>query len=141
MEFPLIYPMAAMVLLTALVLVRLVLIRVACVKRGEVDAKFYKTYQGETGESRESAQNSRHFVNLFESPVLFYAACLAAIVTGHGTGVIVWLAWAYVACRVVHALIHLGSNRIPPRMAVYGVSWIVLLGIWSTLVARVASSA
>lgn len=140
MQFELVYPMAAMVLLTALVLVRLVLCRVSAVKRGEVDAKFYKTYQGDSGETRKSAQHARHFSNLFESPVLFYAGCLAAIVTGQGTGVVVWLAWAYVACRVIHAFIHLGSNKIPPRMAIYGVSWIVLLAIWGTLVAGVASA-
>ena len=139
METALVYPMAAMVLLTAVVLVRMVLGRVAAVKRGEVDARFYKTYQGDA-EPRAAAQNTRHFVNLFESPVLFYAACLAAMITGQGAGAFVWLAWAYVACRVVHAVVHLGTNRIPPRMAIYGASWLVLLALWGALVVGVASS-
>ncbi len=132
--------MAAMVLLTGLVLVKMVLGRVAAVKGGEVDSRFYKTQQGDAGEPRKAAQHTRHFVNLFESPVLFYAACLAAMITGQGTGLMVWLAWAYVACRVAHAVVHLGSNSIPPRMAIYGASWIVLLAMWGTLVAGVASS-
>jgi len=139
MEFALVYPMAAMVLLTAVVLVRMVLGRVAAVRRGEVDARYYKTFEGEKGESRKAAQHTRHFVNLFESPVLFYAACITAMVTGQGTGVIVWLAWAYVICRVAHAFVHLGSNRIPPRMVIYGASWLVLLAIWGTLVIGVAT--
>jgi hypothetical protein len=117
----------------------MVLGRVAAVKRGEVDARFYKTYQGGP-EPRKAAQHSRHFVNLFENPVLFYAACLAAMVTGQGTGLIVWLAWAYVACRVIHTTVHLGGNKIPPRMIVYGASWVVLLAMWTVLVAGVASS-
>ena len=135
----LVYPMAAMVLLTFLVLMRMVLGRVAAVRKGEVDARFYKTYQGD-GEPRAAAQNTRHFVNLFENPVLFYAACLVAMVTGQGGGLMVWLAWAYVACRVVHAFVHLGSNRIPPRMAIYGASWVALLAMWGLLVAGVASA-
>jgi len=139
MEFALVYPMAAMVLLTAVVLVRMVLGRVAAVRRGEVDARYYKTFEGEKGEARKAAQHTRHFVNLFESPVLFYAACITAMVTGQGTGVIVWLAWAYVICRVAHAFVHLGSNRIPPRMVIYGASWLVLLAIWGTLVIGVAT--
>ena len=139
MEFVLVYPMAAMVLLTAMVLIRMVLGRVSAVRRGEVDARFYKTYQGDNSEPRTAAQHTRHFVNLFESPVLFYAGCITAMVTGQGTGVIVWLAWAYVICRLIHAFVHLGSNKIPPRMAIYGASWVVLLAIWGTLVARVAS--
>lgn len=137
-EYALVYPMAAMVLLTFIVLVRMVHGRFAAVGRGEVDARFYKTHQGE-GEPRAAAQNTRHFVNLFENPVLFYAACVVAMITGQGTGLIFWLAWAYVTARVVHALVHLGSNRIPPRMAVYGASWLVLLAMWATLVAGVAS--
>lgn len=139
MEYTLVYPMAAMVLLTALVMIRLFICRVSSVKRGEVDAKFYKTYQGDVGESRKAAQHSRHFINLFESPVLFYAGCLAALATGQGTGAIVWLAWAYVACRAIHAFIHLGSNKIPPRIAIYAISWVILLAIWGMLVVGVAS--
>lgn len=138
MEFPLVYPMAAMVFLTALVLVRMVLGRFAAVKRGEVDARFYKTFQG-GDEPREAAQRSRHFVNLFESPVLFYAGCITAMVVGQGSGLIVWLAWIYVACRAAHAFVHLGTNRIPPRMLAYGAGWIALLAIWGTLVVGVAS--
>jgi len=140
MEFELVYPMATMVLLTALVLIRMVLGRVAAVRRGEVDARFYKTYQGDQGEPRKEAQHTRHFVNLFESPMLFYAACITAMVTGQGTGAIVWLAWTYVICRVAHTYVHLGSNKIPPRMALYGASWAVLLAIWGTLVVGVVSS-
>lgn len=136
-EFSLVYPMAAMVLLTAIVLTRMVLGRLAGVKRGDVDARYYKTWQGENTETREMAANSRHFINLFENPVLFYAACITAMVTGQGSGAMVWLAWAYVACRVLHAFVHLGANRIPPRMRIYGASWVVLLAMWGTLVVSV----
>jgi hypothetical protein len=141
MEYSLVYPMAAMVLLTAFVLVRMVTGRFAAVRQGDVDARYYKTFQGDAGEPREAAQYSRHFVNLFESPVLFYAGCITAMVTGFGAGPIVWLAWAYVVLRTGHAFVHLGSNRIPPRMAFYGASWIVLLGMWGMLVAGAAMSA
>lgn len=137
--YALVYPMAAMVLLTAVVLVRMVRGRFAAVKGGEVDVRFYKTYQGDT-EPRAAAQNTRHFVNLFENPVLFYTACVVAMVMGQGTGPIVWLAWAYVACRVAHAVVHLGSNRIPPRMMIYGAGWIVLLAMWGVLVSSAATT-
>ena len=138
-EYVLVYPMAAMVLLTFLVLVRMVRGRFAAVGRGDIDARFYKTYQGDN-EPRGAAQNTRHFINLFENPVLFYAACIVAMVTAQGAGLIVWIAWAYVACRALHAIVHLGSNRIPPRMAAYAASWVMLLAMWGMLVAGVASA-
>lgn len=139
MEIALIYPMAAMVLFTSMVLIRMVYGRVAAVKRGEVDARFYKTYAGDDGEPRKMAQHTRHFINLFESPVLFYAGCISAMVVGQGSGAIVWIAWAYVVSRVLHAVVHLGSNKIPPRMAMYGISWVLLLALWGILVVRVST--
>jgi hypothetical protein len=138
-QFALVYPMAAMVLLTIIVLTRMVQGRFAAVKRGDVNARFYKTFQGEE-EPRKEAQRTRHFANLFENPVLFYAACITAMVTGQGAGAMLWLAWAYVVCRVVHAIVHMSSNKIPPRMIVYGTSWVVLLAMWTTLVFGVANT-
>ena len=136
----LIYPMAAMILLTVIVLVRMVLLRIAATRRGDIDPYFYKTYQGEEGETRIVAQHNRHFVNLFENPVLFYAACITAMVTAQVTQSMVWMAWAYVATRIIHMFIHLTSNKIYPRMASYGASWVVLLGMWGTLVIGVTNA-
>jgi hypothetical protein len=138
MNFDLVYPMAAMVLLTFVVLIRMFLGRVRAVRAGEADAGYYKTYQ-EGREPREVAQLSRHLVNMFESPTLFYAACIAGMVTGENATILGALAWVYVAMRAVHAYIHTGSNRLPPRIKIYFSSWLVLLGMWGTLVFGVAT--
>ena len=130
----LIYPMAALVLLTIVVLFRMVRGRFAAVRSGDVDARYYKTYQGDNTEPRQAAQNARHFTNLFENPVLFYVACVVAMVSGLGGIPMLVLAWSFVAARVAHAAIHLTSNRIPQRMAAYGASWFVLAAMWLWLV-------
>jgi hypothetical protein len=134
-----IYPMAAMVLLTLMVMIGMVRGRIRAVKQGAVKGTYYKTYQGDT-EPRELAQFSRHFVNLFESPVLFYVACLAAMITGQDGGLLVGIAWLFVAIRVVHAVVHLTSNKIPLRMAAFGISWLVLAAMWVQLTLAVAAA-
>jgi hypothetical protein len=139
MNFNLIYPMAAMVLLTFVVLMRMFRARVRAVKAGDADAGYYKTYQ-EGKEPRAVAQLSRHLVNMFESPTLFYAACIAGMVTGQNATILVALAWLYVAMRAIHAHVHTGSNSLPPRIKIYFSSWLVLLGMWTTLVVGVATS-
>ena len=45
------------------------------------------------------------------------------------------LAWAYVATRITHAAIHLGPNTLRWRIRAYFASWLVLMGMWVTLVA------
>lgn len=134
----LIYPMFAMVLLTAAVVVTLFRRRVRAVRENLVTASYFRIYQGEA-EPESSAKAARHLANLFEAPVLFYVACLAAMVTGQTGVAVVALAWAYVAARFVHAYVHLGGNRLRHRMRVFGVSWLILLALWIALVAGVAT--
>jgi len=132
-----VYPMFAMVLLTASVLVRLFRARVRAVSSGQVNASYYWTYQS-GAEPGDAAKLSRHFSNLFEAPVLFYACCLAAMVTGRCGLVSLSLAWLYVIARIVHTYIHTGSNRLRKRIAAYFASWLVLVAMWVVLVIDVA---
>ena len=44
--------------------------------------------------------------NLFEVPVLFYLLCVALVLNGGSTPGFVSAAWAYVALRGLHSLIH-----------------------------------
>ena len=134
MTISMIYPLAAMVLLTAIVQTGLVLNRFGAVNRGEADPKYYKTFQGENKEPRKAAQFTRHYINLFEMPVLFYAAGVAGLATGLGGEALVWAAWVFVVARVMHATIHLGGNRIYPRIYAHGFAWTVVLVMWGMLV-------
>jgi hypothetical protein len=128
-----IYPMFAMVLLTAAVLVTLFRSRLRAVREGKVAAGYFKTYRG-GAEPEDSVKAARHFTNLFEAPVLFYAACLAAMLTQSAGPKLQALAWIYVAARVAHAFIHLGGNKLRPRIAVYFLGWLALLAMWTCLV-------
>jgi len=137
-NYALVYPMFAMVCLTAFVLVRMFRARVRAVREGAVTPGYFKTYQGQQ-EPPQSAQAARHFINLFEAPTLFYVACVTAMVVQvQGQGIVL-LAWLYVAVRLVHAFIHLGPNKLNPRIQAYAFSWLVLLTLWGWIVVAVAS--
>ncbi len=129
--------MFALVLLTMIVLVTLFRRRVRAMREGKVTMGYFGLYQGE-GEPEDSAKAARHFSNLFEAPTLFYAGCLAAMVT-HDAGITVQvLAWIYVAARVLHAIIHLGSNRIGQRVGPTASAGWRSSGLWIQVVAHVA---
>jgi hypothetical protein len=136
----LIYPMAAMVLLTAFVLVRMYLSRVAAIRAGQIDVNYYRLHQGAL-EPEHVQKVVRHFINLFEAPTLFYVGCLAAMVAGVTDWALAGLAWAYVAARCWHAFVHLGANRLRLRRNIYGIGWLVLVVMWVYLVVRVAMHA
>ena len=128
-KFSLIYPMLAMVLLTFAVAVVLFRARIRSVREGLAPASYFRLLQG-SPEPEFLAKPTRHFTNLFETPVLFYAACLTGMVTGMNDATVVGLAWAYVLARVLHAWVHLGSNRVRIRLRVFAAGWLFLLALW-----------
>ena len=136
-ELSLIYPMLALVLLTGAVLIVLFRSRVRMVREGLAPVSYFRVFQG-SPEPDFAAKPARHFVNLFEAPTLFYAACLAAMVAGVGGTPVVALAWAYVATRYVHTFIHLGGNRVRYRMRAYFAGWLLLIAMWVYVASVVA---
>ena len=132
-----VYPMFAMVVLTATVLVIMFRSRVRAVRENALTSAYFRVYQGGT-EPDYAVKPARHFINLFEAPTLFYAACLVALATRATGPAILALAWVYVAVRVVHAWIHIGHNRLRHRIRAYAASCAVLLALWICVVVAVA---
>jgi hypothetical protein len=128
----LVYPMFAMVVLTAVILVALFRSRLQSVRSGQVSGGYFKIYQGAV-EPAGSIKLSRHLANIFEAPTLFYVVCLAAMIAGQGALAFQGLAWTYVLLRAAHAYIHTGSNNLRLRIAAYFSSWLVLLAMWTYL--------
>jgi hypothetical protein len=128
------YPVFAMVLLVYLVLMRMRSMRFAAVRNREISAEYYRAFQGEEPEPLRVV--SRHFVNLFEMPVLFYVGVIMIYVTHQVSYWLIGCAWAYVALRYVHTWVHLTANDVRVRVIVYFASGFVLLVMWVTLLVQ-----
>jgi hypothetical protein len=77
-------------------------------------------------EVRWKADNYNH---LMEQPTIFYATALTLALLGLGAGLNAWLAWAYVALRVVHSLVQATVNVVLLRFSIFMVSSLVLLAL------------
>lgn len=75
---------------------------------------------------RWKADNYNH---LMEQPTVFYAVALSLAVLGQGEGINLYLAWAYVASRVIHTLVQVTINHIPTRFAIFFVSSLILIAL------------
>lgn len=123
------YPSFVMMALTMFCMVRLGLLRWAAVSRGEVDPRFFSLFRGYE-EPEKLAAYSRHVVNLFEAPLLFYVIILTAFVTGQSGNWLLGLAWAYVGLRFFHSYVHLTSNIVLIRFRIFVVSMLTLSVLW-----------
>jgi hypothetical protein len=91
--------------------------RVAAVKAGEVKLKDIAIDSSRWPERLRKLANN--YQNQFELPVLFYGLVALIIATGLADWVFLVLAWAFVASRLVHSFIHLGSNWPPHRLVAF----------------------
>jgi hypothetical protein len=129
------YPVFAMFALVLGVFVRMAQVRFGAVRAGQMNPAFYKTYQGDE-EPEHMRVVTRHFINLFEMPVMFYVVVILTYVS-HQTGAwMTLLAWVYVASRYLHTFVHLTSNDVLMRFRVYLASALVLTVLWMSLLVR-----
>ena len=127
-----IYPMFAMFALTMFVVFRMAYLRYTAATSEQINPRFFKAYRGYE-EPEYLRVISRHVINLFEMPVLFYVVGILILQTGQ-TGILTLsLAWAYVALRYLHSYIHLSSNKVMHRFRVYVLSCLVLIALWLTM--------
>jgi hypothetical protein len=136
-QYALLFPMLALVFLTFGVSVMLFRARIRSVREGHTPVSYFRVFHG-SPEPEYLAQVTRHYANLFETPMLFYAGCLVAMVAGVTGPVVVTLAWGYVVARLLHAWVHLGANRVRHRLRVFAVGWLFLLALWGYVGTTVA---
>ncbi|HVZ68235.1 MAG TPA: MAPEG family protein [Rhizomicrobium sp.] len=129
MQDQILLPMGALALLTFIVLLFIPVRRFRAAFAGKVTAEDFKFGESERVPGHVSLAN-RNYMNLTELPVLFYVACLMFYVTNRVDQNVIWIAWAYVALRVLHSLIHITYNNVIHRLSVFAISNFVLIWMW-----------
>ena len=123
------WPMAAMALLTFIVLSLIPMFRV-----GDATAGRVRTHDFKMGESERVPEATRlynrNYMNLLELPVLFYVICLIVFVTDRVEPLQLWLAWAFVVFRAGHTAVHLTSNIVLLRLSMFSLAAFSLMSMW-----------
>ena len=71
-----------------------------------------------------------NFNNQFELPTLWYAVCGLLLITGKADWIGVGLSWTFLVARVLHSIVHMGSNNVPLRMRAFLASFAAVLAMW-----------
>jgi hypothetical protein len=67
-----------------------------------------------------------NYNHLFEQPVIFYVVALSIAVINNIEPLMIQLAWAYVALRVLHSIVQITFNFVPLRFTLFVTSWLIL---------------
>ena len=130
---PMLLPLLAQVLLTFTVWFFLFARRIPEIMRKNIDPQDLRDRAQSHALLVESAAASNNLKNLFEMPVLFYAAILLSLVLLIQDMMLVTLAWGFVILRVAHSVIQCSYNNVNHRFAVYFISCLLLLFMWIRL--------
>lgn len=125
---PLTWPMAAHVAWTALLYVLLTAARAPAVwgvGRGR---------DGRTPFADIEPRIGANLSNQFEWPLFFHVACVLLMQRAPSSGVLA-LAWVFVAGRVLHTAVQVGTRHVRLRGAVFTVNFLAVLALWGAVVA------
>lgn len=135
MSLKLVYPSLALILWIFIVLVIMFLRRKAAFDSKQVRmADVAVSNERYPEPARLAAAN---YANQFETPVVFFALIMLAMEVGATNYVMAALAWAFVATRMVHTLVHVGSNDLRVRASVFAVGVVMLFCMWVGVVLAV----
>ena len=123
------HPMIALVAWTLVVLLLIPQRRFRAGRRRLVSVKDFAFGESENVPGEVRIPN-RNYMNLLELPVLFYVACLTLFAIAKVDAWSVALAWAYVAARIAHSLVHLTYNHVIHRMRLFALSVVILIVLW-----------
>jgi hypothetical protein len=132
------YPVAAMVLLVAVVTGLMLKARLGEMAKRRIHPQKAST-RAQTGAVLENTRAADNYLNLFEMPVLFYVLCLCIYVTNSVTPALLAGAWVYVALRCAHSYIHIVYNKVMHRFYAFIASVVLLVALWVQFVLQLAS--
>lgn len=128
-----IYAMFSMVILTAIVGVMTAYSRIKSAYAGEIDPRYFRL-MSQYKVTDVVAKFGRNLDNLFEVPVLFYAAGVTALALSLNDQLFLLLAWLFVVLRIIHTIIHLTYNQPMHRFAPFILSFLCVVGMWIRLI-------
>lgn len=130
MPHPILWPTFAMVALIFAVWITLFVQRIGHIKRNPPGREDFATGAAAMRYFEPVEMPANNLRNLFEMPVLFFALVPLLLVAGQAGTVQVALAWAYVALRALHSLIHIRRGAVGRRFFVYLLSCATLSAMW-----------
>jgi hypothetical protein len=132
MHSPLLGPIVALVAWTLIVQIWMYATRLPAMRRKGISLKGRVGSKGGDldGVLEPQVQWKAHNYNhLLEQPTIFYAIVIALILMGFDAPINVYLAWAYVAFRIVHSLVQVTVNLVLYRFLLFIAGSLCLLGL------------
>ncbi len=106
------------------------LVRKKSVQDKQTSLKYFKAFEPQYAPPEYIIRVGRHFDNLFQLPILFLVSCSILVFFNLNSFEALLAAWAFLASRLIHSYIHLGSNHVLYRFVFYATGLACIAFIW-----------
>jgi hypothetical protein len=132
MHSPLLGPVVALVAWTLIVQIWMYATRLPAMRRKGISLKGRVGSKGGNLDGVLDPQvqwKAHNYNHLLEQPTIFYAIVIALILMGFDAPINVYLAWGYVAFRILHSLVQATVNLVMYRFLLFIAGSLCLLGL------------
>jgi hypothetical protein len=129
---PILAPVVALVAWTLVMQIWMYAARLPAMRRAGISLKGRRGTRGSALEGAipdEANWKAHNYNHLMEQPTIFYAIALTLALLDFGGGINLYLAWGYVALRIVHSLIQATANVVLYRFIAFNLATLCLLGL------------
>ena len=128
-NYLILYPAFSKIFLTFFIYIKNRLDANKAYKSGEVEGKYFKTYDGKAPFYLETSRQT--LKNQFELPVIFYFLVVLLYINETITNYELMLSWAFSISRYLHAYIRLTSNYVTysAKIFIFGYFILIILSI------------
>ena len=126
------FPMGLLAIFTLLYSVVMITGRKKAIASGDLKFSYFREFNSETPPSYMQ-KATRQWSNLYEVPVLFYAACAAILALRLDDVVLIYMGYIFVTLRMVQAFIHTTYNNVNHRLLIFACGLIIVLAMWTRL--------
>ena len=122
-------PMLALIVWTFVLWFWMYATRIPAIRAAGLDARLVKRKEDLDALPSSVKQIAENYNHLHEQPTVFYALAVYAHLAGNADAINVYLAWGYVALRIVHSLIQCTVNFVPVRFTVFALASFMLMAM------------
>jgi hypothetical protein len=122
-------PMLALIVWTFVLWFWMYATRIPALRAAGIDARVAKRKEDIDVLPTQVKQIADNYNHLHEQPTVFYALAVYSHLAGTADAINVYLAWGYVALRIVHSLIQCTVNFVPARFVAFALASFVMMAM------------
>lgn len=131
-------PVLALIVWTLIMWIWMFVLRIPAMSKAKIDPNTVR-HPSQLGDQLPASVRSAgdNYNHLHEQPTIFYALMFFIAITNGASQIALYIAWVYVALRVLHSVVQVASSNVTLRFSIFTLASFALFALTGLQVMRV----